>query len=347
MAGVGEQREDVTEPLEVDSGWTPEQVRSFYEAGHWRADGPVPFLDAWVQASPDQTFVIEGDVHLSRREVFERSRAVACSLHDRGVRRGERVAVQLPNWHEFIVIQLAVLRLGAVLVPIMPVYRDREVAHVLATTDAVAFVYTPRFRGFDYRSMAARLAVDLAHLATRVVVRAEGGPADGEVGFEQLLEAGDRADLSLEPAAVDDPHFIVFTSGTESKSKGCLHTWNTYAFTPRAQLPLYAFDATSTELVVSPITHTTGLASGLIRPFLGGGRLCLMDVWDADAVVELIDRYGCTHTTGATPFLTMLLDAVERRGRARRPSGCSCAAARPCRPSSSAGRRRSCRAARC
>jgi acyl-CoA synthetase (AMP-forming)/AMP-acid ligase II len=92
-----------------------------------------------------------------------------------------------------------------------------------------------------------------------------------------------------------------------------LHTWNSYAFTPRTQCRIYDFGTNDIELVVSPITHTTGLAGGLLKPLVGGGAVCLMDVWEPQRAVDLIDQIGCTQVTGATPFLALLLETVRAR----------------------------------
>jgi acyl-CoA synthetase (AMP-forming)/AMP-acid ligase II len=300
--------------LSVGSVRRPDEVAAFYEAGFWQKQYITEILDAWTDQQPDRIFVHDAGTKLSWGDVRDRSVALAVELRTLGVARRDRVAAQLPNWHEFVISYLAVARLGAVLVPIMPVYREHEVAHVLEHSGARAFVYAPMFRGFDYRGMARSLAAQIESLEWRIVVRS-ADLDDGELSFDRLIEQGGasakRSDFGV--PSPDDHHLIVYTSGTESKAKGCLHTWNTYGFTPRTQIKLYEFERDSIELVVSPITHTTGLAAGLLKPLLGGGAIALMDVWDPSAALDLIDEVGCTQTTGATPFLTTLLDAAKKR----------------------------------
>ena len=80
---------------------------------------------------------------------------------------------------------------------------------------------------------------------------------------------------------------------------------------PRTQIELYHFGPDVCELTPSPITHTAGLAGGLLKPLLGGGRVCLMERWDPALALDLIDRHGCTQATGATAFVTGLLDAYD------------------------------------
>jgi cyclohexanecarboxylate-CoA ligase/acyl-CoA synthetase len=293
----------------------PERVAELYAKGYWREDFVTDALDRWVDAAPDRVFIYDGSFQLTWSAVRDQSLALACSLRELGIAPGDRVAVQLPNWHEFAVTYFALARLGAVMVPIMPIYREHEVTHVLTHAGAKAYVFTPAFRGLAYRTLATTLAVALPELL-RIAVRTDETDA-GEHRFDDLLVRATAATPSPEDfhrPSPDAPHLLVFTSGTESKAKGCLHTWNTYQFTPTMQARLYAFGRDDIELVVSPVTHTTGLAAGLLKPLMAGGSICLMDIWDPAAAIELIDAVRCTHTTAATPFLTMLLDAARARG---------------------------------
>src|SRR4029079_13114725 len=171
--------------------WSDTEIESFYASGHWRHEAPATLVASWAAAEPDRTFLYEGGLALTRREVLGRSLRVAAGLRHLGVVAGDRVAVQLPNWHEFVIAQFALWQLGAILVPIMPVYRDHEVKHVLEATEAVALIYTPAFRGFDYRAMAMRLAETVATLDLLIVVRPEDGVHGAEVAFGELGTGSD------------------------------------------------------------------------------------------------------------------------------------------------------------
>ena len=96
------------------------------------------------------------------------------------------MVVQLPNWTEFAVITVALARLGAIMVPVMPIYRSDDVRFVLETAGAKAAFTAGMFRGFDHARMFGDLAAAGTGLQTVIAVRADPVP-DGALAFEDLL----------------------------------------------------------------------------------------------------------------------------------------------------------------
>jgi acyl-CoA synthetase (AMP-forming)/AMP-acid ligase II len=272
-------------------------------------------LERWVERTPDETVLIDGDLSLSWQDLHGLAWRTAAALRSLGVARGDRVAIQLPNWHEFAVVYLAAARIGAIVVPIMPVYRHNEMQHMLALTEPKVLVVPSMFRGFDHLALGRRLAGEHASVGHLVVVRPDDPAALGpaETALADVTSGSGvpaNAELGAVPPA-DGGHVIGFTSGTEAKAKGCFHTWSTYSYSPRVQAWLYAFGPDDCELTPSPITHTAGLAGAFLKALLAGGRVCLMESWDPAAALRLIDRHRCTQATGATPFIAGLVDAYD------------------------------------
>jgi cyclohexanecarboxylate-CoA ligase/acyl-CoA synthetase len=286
----------------------------FRERGWWRDGSLTDLLDRWATERPDARFVSDGTLELSYAQVRARAYRLGAELRRAGVRAGDRVVVQLPNWSEFAVAYLAVARIGAVLVPVMMVYRSNEVGHVLRNSGAVAAITTGLFRGFDHAAMFRALQAERSTLTTLVVARAE--PGVGELAFDEAsgategVEPPDPAELGA-PADADQPHLIVYTSGTESTAKGCVHTWNTVAFSGRG-LAHEVFRVTADDVMFmpSPVSHATGLVVGFLVPLAVGGQTHLLDVWEPAEGLRRIEEYRCTATATATPFVRMALDAA-------------------------------------
>lgn len=290
-----------------------EAIRVFRERGWWQDGSPSALLDRWAAESPTQHYVSDGTTTLDFAQTRERVRGLAAALAARGVRAGDRVVLQLPNWAEFAVSYLAIARLGAITVPIMTVYRHTEVGHVLRNSGAVAAITTGAFRGFDHAGMFRALQADVPALATLVIARA--APAADELAFDDACATtpGDTLDAPADP---DAPHVLVYTSGTESTAKGCVHTWNTLAYSARGLAhEVFQLGPGSVMFMPSPVAHATGLVVGILGPLVTGTESHLLDVWEPQEGLRRIEAYRCTHSATATPFVRMALDAQATAGR--------------------------------
>lgn len=239
---------------------------------------------------------------------------LAGALQRRGLQRGDVIAFQLPNWRETAVIDLAASLLGLVIAPIVPIYRDAEVAFMLADCGAKAMFFPGNYRGFDFAAMLQRLAPGLPVLSLLVSVRAEDAQVDA---YEQLL----AENAVLENPAKVDAHavkLILYTSGTTGRPKAVLHSHNTGPTRLKRAFEYWSDGSPQVLLMASPVTHVTGL-SALELPFYLDARSVFMERWNAAEALDIIEREGVTISLGATPFLHELITAAEQQGR-RLPS---------------------------
>ncbi len=283
-------------------------IAAFRSAGFWRDDTLWSRLSGWATSKPDATAFADSAGSCTFAELAADAERIAAGLTAAGVVPGDRVVVQLPNWREFAVVYAALARIGAILVPIMPIYRHDEVGYIVGHAGAAVYVGTSTFRGFDYQAMVDELVDAGTALRLRIVVRGEARAERGEVALDAL--DGERAALPAPPSA-DDGHCIIYTSGTESRPKGCFHTFNTMAFTVRAlQEDVLRVGPDDVIFMPSPITHATGLGSVASAMYVGCAAY-LMDVWEPAEALRIISSHRCTMTVTATPFIRMALDAYD------------------------------------
>ncbi|THJ75652.1 AMP-binding protein [Candidatus Frankia alpina] len=297
----------------VHSRYSDEEIASFYASGHWQTSSFFDLATAQAGAHHDHTFVFDGTTSITYGEFRKRTVRLAAGLASVGVGLGDRVAVQLPNWTEFPLVAAALSRLGAITVPIMLIYRDDEVGYVLEHSAAVAAVTADAFRGFGHRAMFQSLKPGCASLERIIVARAEGDLA-GATALESLYAEGNPADLEagLGPdSSPDDGFLIVYTSGTTSRPKGCFHTFNTLRASAAAIAASLRYTSEDVQFGPSPITHSTGMVTSVVLPLLAGASSHLMEAWDPQEGLARIERYGCTVTVSATPFLQMLMTAYD------------------------------------
>ena len=298
----------------ADFRYTEEQAARFRKHGWWGDEILLDHLDRWATETPGFELATDGTGRLTYGEARGQAYRLAASLRRLGVQRGDRVLVQLPNWNEFIVIYLAAIRAGAVLVPIMPIYRHDEIGYILERSQARVAFTAGEFRKFDHLQMFRELRAKSPELRELVVVRGEAGA--NEQSIDRLTEPNRRADDFDEPAigprpTADDGHVLIFTSGTEARPKGCFHTWNTIGFSVRGLAKAFELDRGCVTFAPSPVSHGTGLAMGVAVPILTGGSIHLQDVWQPKEGLARIREHRCTHAATATPFVRMALDAFD------------------------------------
>lgn len=300
--------------------YTRAQIDEYYASGQWTDENFTELLRVRAEANPDKVFVTDGTYSLTFADLYDTAQRLALGLRRNGLATGDRVAVQLPNWAAFVVVAAALSRIGAVMVPIMPIYRKDEVSHVVSDASIKMAIAPAEFRGFDYVSMFDEIRQDSGTLESIVAVRA---PADaratltrrGITVFEDLVVDGfDLAQIDAEldfRAHPDDPFVIVYTSGTTSRPKGCVHTFNTYASGARALTIAFGHTESDVQFGPSPITHTTGLVTSVLIPLIAGAATHLMAEWTPAQGLVDIQKYGCTAAVTATTFLQTLMAAAD------------------------------------
>lgn len=264
--------------------------------------------------TPDAIAFIDGDRQLSFAAILDEARCLASALWNLGLRPGDVLSFQLPNWAETAVINLAAALGGYVCNPIVPIYRETELLAMLGDCRSRVLFVPGIWRGFDHAAMAQRLAVHLPTLQTVVQVR-----SDGPQRYEQLVAAGREQPVALPPVSADAMKLIMYTSGTTGPAKGVLHSHRSLPISVLAAVSQWGLKRGDALLMPSPVTHATGYTVGLELPFALGLTTVLMARWNAVEAVELIEQHRIAATVGATPFLQELLAAMDATRCTRLP----------------------------
>jgi cyclohexanecarboxylate-CoA ligase len=265
---------------------------------------------------PDAVGIVDEGRQLRWAEVLDGARRVAGGLRRLGVERGDPVVLQLPNWWETVVGCWAVALAGGVVVPLVPIYRRREVGFVLDQLQPAAVLAAGSWRN---RSPAA----DVAELVAGGTVGGSGrrpprvvsvrGEVPGTVPFDQLLAGPPVVDAP--PADPGDIAVVLTTSGTTAEPKGVLHSHQTLLAEVASVVGWCRLGAEDRVFMASPLSHVTGLCYGVLLPAELGGSVVLQDRWEPQRAVELIEGTRASFTVAATPFLHGLTDAYSRRGQ--------------------------------
>ncbi|MEZ5225682.1 MAG: cyclohexanecarboxylate-CoA ligase [Acidimicrobiales bacterium] len=288
-------------------------------AGHWRDLTANDALDAAVEAGPDRLAVCARQFETGEDQTFTYAELatmadrVAIGLHRLGIRADDVVAVQLPNWWQFTVSYLACVRIGAVMNPLMHIFRERELEFMLNHGEAQAAIIPSTFRGLDFAAMYDGLRSKVPSLQ-HIIAVGDSGPG----GFEALLSGPpweDEADaneiLHASRPGPDAVTQLIYTSGTTGEPKGVMHSSNTITANIVPYAERLGLGGDDVVLMASPMAHQTGFMYGLVMPVMLQCPAILLDVWDAATASSLINGHGVTFTMASTPFLTDLTEYVS------------------------------------
>jgi acyl-CoA synthetase (AMP-forming)/AMP-acid ligase II len=283
--------------------------RDYTARGLWDASTLAGRVALHARERPGDVAVVDDRGEHSYADLAAHAAALAAEWSGRGIQPGQVVSVQLPNWYEAVVSAVAVQSLGAVINPLLPNYRARELVNVF-TTARPAVILTPgTYRDFDHRPLVDTVARETGIRPLHIVVRAE---AEGErVGFDALV--GSAAD-PLEVGRAESVSELIFTSGTEARPKAIMHTEQTTNFSVRVAHSDLGLGPTDVVWMPSPVGHSTGFNYGVRFALYHGLLLVLQDRWDAEAAVALVDERRCSYTLAATTFLEDLVGASRRAG---------------------------------
>jgi long-chain acyl-CoA synthetase len=249
-----------------------------------------------VAAGPDRPALKLDDLLLDYAALDAGVARAAGLLRAHGVGPGDRVGLQLPNVPYFPVLYYGALRLGAVVVPLNPLLKDREVEHALA--DSGARVHAGWFQFAE----AGRGGAEAAGAEYIDVKPGEFEPLLG--GAEAVDAVADRAD--------DDPAVIVYTSGTTGTPKGAVLMHSNLAAAARVGQDLVDAGPDDVTLAALPLFHVFGMNSIMNVTVRAGALLTLVPRFEPGKVLEVIERDKVTTFGGVPTMYTALLHHPER-----------------------------------
>ena len=299
--------------------WDAERASRAYAAGLWVSETLADSLRTAVRETPNRVLLVDGDSRIDCRALYAKALELAHAMLARAP-SGSVVSFMLPNWHEAAAIYLGATLAGMVVNPILPSLRDRELLFILQDVRSRLIFIPATLRQQDHAAMLSRVVAQLDSPPEVVVVRGPPGP---HTPYETLIQH--EKSVVAQTAASPDPddlpspdpdavRMILYTSGTTGRAKGVMHTHNSIHALLCQIREHWLVGRGDKFLVPSPIAHIGGSIYAFEAPLLLGTTAVLMDRWNADDAVKLMEAEGCTHMAGATPFLEQLLAAARRTG---------------------------------
>ena len=247
-------------------------------------DLPLPgrsMIDIFEETAarvPDSPAVLHFDTPISFRSIDEAACRFAALLADLRIGKGDRVAISLQNDPEFLIAQYGVWKRGGVVVPLSPMFKDKELRYHLDDSGAKVLV--------------GETAVDGVRCVTPAEVR------DGHSSWTRAM----RVDV-----APDDLAYLVYTSGTTGQPKGSMGHHRNIAYNANVFRTWLGVGASDVILGIAPLTHITGIVAQMALSAITGAPLVLYHRFDAAETLRLIERWRVTTAVAAiTAYIALM-----------------------------------------
>jgi cyclohexanecarboxylate-CoA ligase len=265
--------------------------RYLQPGGCW--DGPTIDRLAVDHPVARGTAVADSTSRLDAEALSAAVASLAGGLRSAGVTRGDAVAWQLPNGIEALLLFRACWRLGAVAVPVHHQLGPSETARLIGVVDPALVLAGPGLALHDQPG----------------VVTAQAGSEDWDALAHSdpvLSGPGKGSDLAV----------ALFTSGSTGEPKAVLHTHRALSYKATVMASAHGLAGSDIVLMPAPLSHISGLLSGVLIPAAVGMRTILMERWDPDRAIRLVDDEGVTFMIGPPTFFSTMACAASFSGRA-------------------------------
>lgn len=260
---------------------------------HWPPDMPrslraprVTLQEMFLLSArkfPDKPAAIFDGVALSYSELREKIENLAGHLqHACGVKRGDRVLLDMQNGHDFVIACFAILRADAVVVPVSPMYLAEELRHYIEDSDA-------------------RVAITEDDLFSRFT----GLPLDHVVLLSKI--PGKYFQVKASESEPEDLCMMPYTSGSTGRPKGCMHTHATVLHNVAGAVAWKHITENTVALATAPFFHVTGLVHSFLSAIYAGGTMVIQRRWNPLEAARLVERYRCTHWDNVPTMVVDLL----------------------------------------
>ena len=254
-------------------------------------------LDKAADVYPNKEALVDNTSRLTYSQIREKADRLAISLMELGIKRQDRVLLQLPNWNEFIYSYFALQKIGAIVVLLISRYKQTEVNHLCRLTEATTWILSERFGKIDYIPIIDDVLKTNPGLRHVILVRDKDSKRF--LSLEKLIDKADLSDANRHKLAErrPDPMEVAHmgpTGGSTGLPKVAPHTHNSYI--SRSEYTARAWDLNSNDtcLIVAPVGHDLSFGTGICPTILTFGKLVMLDSTEPEDILSMIQKEKVT-----------------------------------------------------
>jgi len=262
------------------------------------------FLSRSAAVFPEDVAIVCGSGALTWASLDAAANRLANGLRARGIGRGDRVVLACPNLPQFVVTYYAVLKLGAILVPINILLKSGEIAYHLRDSGARAFFC---FEGTADLPLGAEGRAAFAQVPECTLLALIGKAEEGEDSFDALVQ-GQPALFDTEDCAPDDTAVILYTSGTTGMPKGAELSHSNLMMNAIASVAMTHLNSHDVSLIALPLFHSFGQSVQMNASAASGGSMVLLPRFEAESAMRAMTDHSVTVFCGVPTMYIALLN---------------------------------------
>ncbi len=296
-------------PIEGFEPYAKEDVKKYTDMRWWLGMTWGDVFNKHTDIYPEKIGLVDATGRWTNRELREAVDKLAVSLMKLGIKRKDRVLLQLPNWHEFVFSFLALQKIGAIVVILIPRHNQMEINHLSKLTRPTAWILPRQYGKIDYQPIIDDVLKENPQIRNIVQVRTSGQTRYHD--FDTLMEQGALTPENLKAldARRPDPNEcsqILPTGGTTGLPKLSPRSHNCYM--NNVEYHAYRWELTSqdTVMVITPLGHNLSVHWGMAAAFFVHAKLVLLDSVKPEDICEWVQREKVT----AIPTVPALIARV-------------------------------------
>jgi long-chain acyl-CoA synthetase len=270
---------------------------------------------------PDSPAIYYFDQAISYREIDRWSDGLAAAFHDMGLRAGDRIIIDLQNVPQFLIAVYAAWKIGVIVVPVNPMYKEKELLYFCQDSAAKLFVTLDEIaenlkldflKDTPVESVITTSALDFLDPdspCSEMLRNCKRRSIPGSRDLREILEEYKGKRVDVFGASSDSVAYLTYTSGTTGRPKGAMNTHGNIAFSARVYQSMMRIDRKDVVLGVAPLFHVTGEVAHAAIAALAGIPLVLSYRFDARETLRLIEKWKVTMTVAAiTVYIAWMND---------------------------------------
>ncbi len=290
-----------------------EQRKKYYEKGYWTEDTIRDVWDRQAAAHRDDEYVADDQgARYTYGEIDDAASRLAAWLVDQGIESGDVVTLQFPNWAEFCIAYVACFKAGAVIQSLARNFNGADLTYAMNLVGSKAYIGPTYFHGVNYEEQILSIADDIPTLKAIALVDKKAPKAEGSTlpTVSEIVASTDPL-TSYPSVKSDEVACLLSTSGTTGKPKEVMLTHNNILFSEGVFVKGLERTEDDVMWMPAPLNHAVGFFHGLLSPMLLGGRSVLMQDFDVESAIKLINAENATWSMCSTPFIYDILKYLD------------------------------------